>query len=49
VSDGKVFGHDTTEAVVLGADGSTTAVPLGSKDELAETIWRLVAERLPER
>ena len=49
VSDGKVFGHDTTEAVVLGADGSATAVPSGSKHQLAETVWRLAAERLPER
>jgi phosphopantothenoylcysteine decarboxylase/phosphopantothenate--cysteine ligase len=47
VSGGKVFGHGTNEAVVLGADGSATAVPLGSKEELAETVWALVAERLP--
>jgi phosphopantothenoylcysteine decarboxylase/phosphopantothenate--cysteine ligase len=48
VSDGKVFGRDTNEAVVLGADGSSTPVPLGTKDDLAEVVWTLVSDRLPD-
>jgi len=47
VSGGKVFGHETNEAVVLGADGSSVAVPLGSKLDLADVVWDLVVERLP--
>jgi phosphopantothenoylcysteine decarboxylase/phosphopantothenate--cysteine ligase len=34
-------------AVVLGADGSETAVPLGSKEALAGVVWDLVVARLP--
>jgi phosphopantothenoylcysteine decarboxylase / phosphopantothenate---cysteine ligase len=34
-------------ATVLGADGSTTEVPLGTKDALADVVWDLVAARLP--
>jgi phosphopantothenoylcysteine decarboxylase/phosphopantothenate--cysteine ligase len=34
-------------ATVLGADGSTTEVPLGSKDALADVVWDLVVARLP--
>jgi phosphopantothenoylcysteine decarboxylase/phosphopantothenate--cysteine ligase len=49
VSGGKVFGRDTNEALVLGADGSTTPVPLGSKEQLAEIVWSLLSERLPAR
>jgi phosphopantothenoylcysteine decarboxylase/phosphopantothenate--cysteine ligase len=33
-------------ATVLAADGSTTEVPLGSKDALADAVWDLVAARL---
>jgi phosphopantothenoylcysteine decarboxylase/phosphopantothenate--cysteine ligase len=33
-------------AVVLGADGSATEVPLGSKDALADAVWDLVVARL---
>jgi phosphopantothenoylcysteine decarboxylase/phosphopantothenate--cysteine ligase len=33
-------------ATVLGADGTTTEVPLGSKDALADVVWDLVAARL---
>ena len=32
-------------AVVLGADGSETGVPLGPKEALADTVWDLVRER----
>ena len=40
------FEGEQNAAVVLGADGSTTEVPLGSKDALADTVWDLVAARL---
>jgi len=33
-------------ATVLGADGSVTEVPYGSKEALADTVWDLVAARL---
>jgi phosphopantothenoylcysteine decarboxylase/phosphopantothenate--cysteine ligase len=49
VSGGKVFGSDTNQALVLAADGSSTPVPLGSKEQLAETVWDLLADRLPAR
>jgi len=38
-------GHDNA-ATVLGSDGSTTEVPLVSKDALADVVWDLVAARL---
>ena len=41
------FEGDVNAATVLGADGTITAVPLGSKDALAEAVWDLVAARLP--
>jgi phosphopantothenoylcysteine decarboxylase/phosphopantothenate--cysteine ligase len=39
-------GHDNA-ATVLGADGSATEVPLGTKDALADVVWDLVVARLP--
>jgi phosphopantothenoylcysteine decarboxylase/phosphopantothenate--cysteine ligase len=45
VSGGAVFGSPETEAVVLGADGSRTDVPRGSKGSLAHVVWDLVASR----
>ena len=33
-------------AVVLGADGSRTDVPLGPKEALADTVWDLVRDAL---
>ena len=41
-------GHQNA-ATVLAADGSAVAVPLGSKDDLADVVWDLVAARLPQR
>ncbi|HTL22949.1 MAG TPA: bifunctional phosphopantothenoylcysteine decarboxylase/phosphopantothenate--cysteine ligase CoaBC [Mycobacteriales bacterium] len=38
-------GHDNA-ATVLGADGSATEVPLGTKDALADVVWDLVLARL---
>jgi phosphopantothenoylcysteine decarboxylase/phosphopantothenate--cysteine ligase len=35
----KVFGSPVTEAVIIGADGTETAVPLGSKRALADALW----------
>jgi phosphopantothenoylcysteine decarboxylase/phosphopantothenate--cysteine ligase len=46
VSGGAVFGSPDNEAVVLGADGSATQVPRGSKTALAHVIWDEVAARL---
>ncbi len=46
VGNGKAFGTDVNEAVVLGADGSETAVPVGPKEALADVVWDLVAKRL---
>ncbi|MGW5734479.1 MULTISPECIES: bifunctional phosphopantothenoylcysteine decarboxylase/phosphopantothenate--cysteine ligase CoaBC [Streptomyces] len=49
VGERKTFGSEENEAVVLGADGSETPVPYGPKEALADTVWDLVAERLPQR
>ncbi|MFF2658808.1 bifunctional phosphopantothenoylcysteine decarboxylase/phosphopantothenate--cysteine ligase CoaBC [Kitasatospora sp. NPDC058032] len=46
VGGGKAFGQDVNEAVVLGADGSETPVPVGPKEALADVVWDLVVERL---
>ena len=46
VSGGAVFGSPDNEAVVLGADGSETDVPHGSKSDLAHVIWDEIARRL---
>ena len=48
VSGGAVFGSPENEAVVLGADGSATQVPRGSKTALAHVIWDEVASRLQD-
>ncbi|MFG2647472.1 bifunctional phosphopantothenoylcysteine decarboxylase/phosphopantothenate--cysteine ligase CoaBC [Streptomyces sp. NPDC048436] len=47
VGERKTFGSEENEALVLGADGSETPVPYGPKEALADTVWDLVAERLP--
>ena len=39
------FEGSQNAAVVLGADGSVTDVPLGSKDALADVVWDLVVAR----
>jgi len=46
VSEGKVFGAPENEAVVLGADGSSTPVPRGSKTALAHVVWDQVLSRI---
>jgi phosphopantothenoylcysteine decarboxylase / phosphopantothenate---cysteine ligase len=46
VSAGKVFGQPVSEAVILGADGSATAVPAGPKEEIAHAVWDAVVHHL---
>jgi phosphopantothenoylcysteine decarboxylase/phosphopantothenate--cysteine ligase len=41
------FEGEHNAAVVLGADGSATDIPLGSKEAVADLVWDLVAARLP--
>ena len=47
VGGGAVFGSPDNEAIILGADGERTDVPLGSKGALAHVIWDEVARRWP--
>ncbi|AXG82327.1 bifunctional phosphopantothenoylcysteine decarboxylase/phosphopantothenate--cysteine ligase CoaBC [Streptomyces paludis] len=47
VGERKTFGAEESEAVVLAADGGETPVPYGPKEALADTVWDLVAPRLP--
>jgi len=46
VSGGKAFESTENAAVVLADDGTSTEVPHGPKEVLADTIWDLVAPRL---
>ena len=46
VGDGLGFEVADNAAVILGADGSRTDVPRGPKEDLADTVWDLVAARL---
>jgi phosphopantothenoylcysteine decarboxylase/phosphopantothenate--cysteine ligase len=46
VSGGAVFGSEQNQAVILGADGDTVEVPLGSKTALSHVIWDEVLRRL---
>ncbi len=46
VSDGKVFGRDENEAVLLGSDGTLAEVALGPKSVLAHSVWDAVVQRL---
>jgi phosphopantothenoylcysteine decarboxylase/phosphopantothenate--cysteine ligase len=41
------FEGEQNAAIVLGSDGSATEIPLGSKEAVADTVWDLVAARLP--
>lgn len=49
VSDGRVFGRDDNEAVILGSDGSEVAVPSGPKSALAHVLWDEVVRRSGRR
>ena len=46
VGEDLTFGRPDNAAVVLGADGSSTEVPRGAKEDLAHVVWDLVAARL---
>ncbi|WP_170315372.1 bifunctional phosphopantothenoylcysteine decarboxylase/phosphopantothenate--cysteine ligase CoaBC [Streptomyces abyssomicinicus] len=46
VGENLTFGSEENEALVLGADGGETPVPHGPKEDLADTVWDLVAGRL---
>ncbi|MEU5129275.1 bifunctional phosphopantothenoylcysteine decarboxylase/phosphopantothenate--cysteine ligase CoaBC [Streptomyces mobaraensis] len=46
VGEGRTFGSTENEAVVLSADGGETPVPHGPKEDLADVVWDLVADRL---
>lgn len=49
VGGGKVFGSEENEAVILGADGSSSPVPRTSKSAVAQAIWDRVAPLLESR
>nr|WSX52856.1 bifunctional phosphopantothenoylcysteine decarboxylase/phosphopantothenate--cysteine ligase CoaBC [Streptomyces sp. NBC_00974] len=49
VGESKTFGSEENEAVILGSDGTETAVPYGPKEALAEVIWDQVALRIAPR
>ncbi|GAC1445102.1 MAG: bifunctional phosphopantothenoylcysteine decarboxylase/phosphopantothenate--cysteine ligase CoaBC [Mycobacteriales bacterium] len=42
------FEGESNAAVVLGADGTVTQIPLGSKESVADAVWDLIAARLPD-
>ena len=46
VGERRTFGAEDNEAVVLSTEGEETPVPHGPKEELADTVWDLVAGRL---
>ncbi len=43
---GAGFDHDTNEVAILGADGATTEVPLGTKRQVADAVLDAVVARL---
>ena len=49
VGNGRGFEVAHNAAVILGADGSETAVPDGPKESLADVVWDLVVARLANR
>jgi phosphopantothenoylcysteine decarboxylase/phosphopantothenate--cysteine ligase len=46
VGDGLAFGTPDNRATVLGADGSVTEVPHGSKESVSDAVWDLVVARI---
>ena len=46
VGNGLAFGTADNEAAVLGADGTEVKLPRAPKDQIADSIWDLVAARL---
>jgi phosphopantothenoylcysteine decarboxylase / phosphopantothenate---cysteine ligase len=49
VGERRAFDTPDNAATVLGADGSVTDVPLGSKEQLGHVVWDLVVARLAQR
>ncbi len=49
VGNSRGFESPDNSAVVLGRDGTTTEIPQGSKETLADVVWDLVIARLPVR
>lgn len=49
VGGGRAFGTEDNQATVLAADGAVVDIPTGPKEDLADRVWDLVVERLPER
>jgi phosphopantothenoylcysteine decarboxylase/phosphopantothenate--cysteine ligase len=47
VGDGRAFEVPDNAGWLLGADGSETELPSGSKAVLASRVWDAVAKRLP--
>ncbi|MEV4285180.1 bifunctional phosphopantothenoylcysteine decarboxylase/phosphopantothenate--cysteine ligase CoaBC [Nonomuraea bangladeshensis] len=47
VGEGRAFGTPDNAATVLVAGGEPVEVPLGPKEDVADAVWDLVAERLP--
>ena len=46
VSEGKVFGHDHNEVVILTSDGGSVAVPSASKTEIANAILDVIVSTI---
>jgi phosphopantothenoylcysteine decarboxylase / phosphopantothenate---cysteine ligase len=46
VGEHLTFGAPDNAAVILAADGTSVDVPRGSKDDLSDVVWDLVAPRL---
>ena len=46
VGEDMAFGTPDNQAVVLGPDGLAVEIPRGPKEDLADRVWDLVAERL---
>ncbi len=46
VGENRTFDAEHNSATILGADGSSTIVPEGSKEDLGHAIWDLVLARL---
>ena len=47
VADGRVFGKDVTEVLVLGAGGAVVAEAAGTKEAVSDAVWDEVAKLLP--
>ena len=48
VGEHRTFDSEENSAVILVADGSSTVVPVGSKEALGHAVWDLVVARLAQ-